>query len=110
MLSVVTCLNGRTNAPIRPEVSRRIRITHPFHPLSGKHFDLLEYRHIYNESYVSFHDDCGQLRVIPAIWTDFVKMDAFVEMAAGTSPLHAACLLELANLVQHFGRKKGQDL
>jgi hypothetical protein len=32
---------------------------------------------------VYFHDECGQLREIPAGWTDFVKGDTFVEMAAG---------------------------
>jgi Family of unknown function (DUF5372) len=103
-------LNGRATAPITPEIGRRIRITHPFHPLSGKQFALLEYRRIYSESYIYFQDDCNQTRVIPAIWTDFVKMDAFVELAAGASPLHAACLLELADLVQQVGRKKGQDV
>jgi uncharacterized protein DUF5372 len=108
--AVVMCLNGRTNAPITPEIDRRIRITHPFHPLSGKQFDLLEHRRIYSESYLYFHDDCDEVRVIPAIWTDFGKMDAFVEMAARTSPLHARCLLELADLVQRMGRKKDADV
>ena len=46
------------------------------------------------------HDDCGQLREIPSVWTDFVKGDAFVEMAAGRSPLHPTSLLELADLVE----------
>jgi len=103
-------LNGRANAPITPEISRRIRITHPFHPLSGKQFDLLEHRRIYSESYIYFHDDCDEMRVIPAIWTDFVKMDAFVEMAAGTSPLHAACLLELADLCNKERRRRMKRL
>ena len=107
---MVTFLDDHGNAPITPEISRRIRITHPFHPLSGKQFDLLEYRRLYSEGYVWFHDDCGQLRIIPAIWTDFVKADAFVEMGAGTSPLHTACLLELVELVQRAGRKNDQDV
>jgi uncharacterized protein DUF5372 len=107
---VATCLNDHGNAPVTPEINPRIRITHPFHPLSGKQFDLLEYRRLYSEGYVWFHDDCGQLRIIPAIWTDFVKGDAFVEMAAGTSSLHTACLLELVELVQRAGRKKDQDV
>ena len=43
-----------------------------------------------------FHDEDGHLREIPAAWTNFVKGDAFVEIAAGRSQLHAGCLLELA--------------
>jgi hypothetical protein len=32
---VATFLNDHENAPITPEISRRIRTTHPFHLLSG---------------------------------------------------------------------------
>jgi uncharacterized protein DUF5372 len=59
---------------------------------------------------VYFHDDCGQLREIPAVWTDFVKGDVFVEMAAGRSPLHAGSLLELADLVECMARMLGNDV
>jgi len=48
---------------------------------------------------VYFHDDDGHLREIPALWTDFVNGDAFAELSAGRSPLHAERLLELADLV-----------
>lgn len=56
-----------------------------------------------------FHDDCGQLREIPSVWTDFVKGDAFAEVAAGRSPLHAAYLLELVDLVERLVRSLGRD-
>ncbi|HEY7393082.1 MAG TPA: DUF5372 family protein [Bryobacteraceae bacterium] len=78
-------------------------ITHPFHPLRGKHFELIEHRCIFAESFLYFHDDSGQLREIPAIWTDFVKRDVFVEMAAGRSALHPDSLLEIADLVERYG-------
>jgi len=92
------------------EGSRVVRITHPFHPLSGKQFDLVEHRCIFAESYLYFHDECGYLRVIPAVWTDFVKADVQVEMAGGRSPLHAGCLLELAELVQHLAERRRDEL
>ena len=76
-----------------------MRITHVFHPLNGRQFDLIEHRAIFAESVVYFHDDTGELREIPAAWTDFVALDPFVEVAAGRSPLHAERLLELADLV-----------
>jgi len=105
-----TCLNGLAIAPPMAEGSLRVRITHPFHPLSGKQFDLVEHRCIFAESYLYFHDECGYLRVIPAVWTDFVKADVLVEMAGGRSPLHAGCLLELAELVQHLAERRRDEL
>jgi hypothetical protein len=57
---------------------------------------------------VYFHDDCGHLREIPAVWTDFVKGDVFVEIAASRSPLHARCMLELADLVERMARELGR--
>jgi hypothetical protein len=57
-----------------------------------------------------FYDDHGHLREIPAVWTDFVKVDAYVELAAGRSPLHATHLLELADLVEHIAKGASRDL
>lgn len=108
--SPVTSFNDLSIAPVTREEGRRVRITHPFHPLNGKQFDLIEHRCIFAESYVYFHDDCGHLREIPAVWTDFVKGDAFVEMAAGRSPLHARRLLELADLVEHMVKETSHDV
>ena len=103
-------LNGLSIAPLTAEGSRRFRITHPFHPLSGKQFDLVEHRCIFAQSYLYFHDECGHLREIPGVWTDFVKEDVLVEMAGGRSPLHAGCLLELAELVQHLAGRRRDEL
>ncbi len=109
-LSPAACLNDPSIAPRAEEAGRRVRITHPFHPLHGRQFDLVEYRCIYAESFLYIHDDFGQLREIPAVWTDFVKGDAFVEVAAGRSPLHAGCLLDLAELVQRIAKGSSNDL
>lgn len=87
-----------------------MRITHPFHPLRGKPFDLVEHRYVFTESYLYFLDECGQLREIPAVWTDFVSGDVFVEHAAGRSPLHAGRLRELADLVARMTRELGGDM
>jgi Family of unknown function (DUF5372) len=103
--SQVTSFNDLAIAPGAREGNRQLRITHPFHPLKGKQFELVEYRCIFTERYVYFHDDCGQLREIPAAWTDFVKADVFVEIASSRSPLHAGTLLELADLVERMARE-----
>lgn len=99
MHSQDTCLNVPSIAPQANQDCRQVRITHPFHPLRGKQFDLVEHRCIFRESYVYLQDDSGQLREIPSAWTDFVAEDVFVRLAARRSPLHSRCLLELAELV-----------
>ena len=96
--------NAPSIAPISIQQARRLRIIHPFHPLSGKQIDLVEHRFIFTESFVYFHDDDGHLREIPSAWTDFVKCDAFVEIAAGRSQLHAGCLLEVVDLIDRLGK------
>jgi hypothetical protein len=102
--------NAPSIAPIPSKEGRQVRITHPFHPLSGKQFDLVEHRCIFTESFVYFHDGDGHLREIPSAWTDFVKGDVFVEMAAGRAQLHAGCLLELADLVGRMGKASGHGM
>jgi len=70
----------------------------------------VEHRSIFGESYLYFYDDGGLLREIPAVWTDFLKGDVFVELAMGRSPLHAGILLELADLVTRWGKELGDAL
>jgi len=103
-----TCLNVLSTAPTAAaRGTRQVGITHPFHPLSGKRFDLIEHRCSFGLSLLYFHDDYGRLREIPAVWTDFETGDAWVELAAGRSPLHAECLLELADWMQPLARGVG---
>jgi len=96
--------NALSIAPDSGEGVRRLRITHPFHPLKDKQFELIEHRCIFGESYLYFYDDSGLLREIPAVWTDFLTADVFVELAGGRSPLHAETLLELADLVERWAK------
>ncbi len=77
-------------------------MTHPFHPLTGREFDLVVRKHTWAEDRVFFVDD-GQLRSVPAGWTDVVPADPFVMVAAGRSPLRVAELLALAALVEDLG-------
>ena len=100
------CYNGPPNAPNSSEKHRRVRITHAFHPLCGQEFDLIEHMSVFGESYLFFCHPSGHLRQIPAVWTDFLKTDAFVEVAAGRSTLHADFLLELAELLKHLEEGK----
>lgn len=68
-------------------------MTHPFHPLRGQEFELIEHRCIFAESYVYFQDGHDFLREVPAAWTDFVPPDVFVQSAAGRVDQHLSNLL-----------------
>ena len=73
-----------------------MRVTHPFHPLAGREFDLVVRKHTWAEDRVFFVGDDGQLRSVPAGWSDVVPADPFVVVAAGRSPLRVTDLLALA--------------
>jgi hypothetical protein len=74
-------------------------VTHPFHPLAGREFDLVVRKHNWAEDRVFFFEDDGQLRSIPAGFTDVDPPDPFVAVAAGRSSLRVEDLLALAGLL-----------
>ena len=81
------------------ELSRRFTVTHPFHPLRGRAFDVADFRSSWGKEWVSFYGDDGFLRAIPVQWTNAASSDPFVEQAAGRAHFRLADLLELADLV-----------
>jgi hypothetical protein len=80
-------------------------VTHPFHPLYGREFELVVYRQNWGEDRVHLHDENGVLFSLPAGWTDAAAADPFVVIAAGRCPFTVAGLLGLADLV---GRLRSQ--
>jgi Family of unknown function (DUF5372) len=81
-----------------------VRVTHPFHPLAGREFPLVEVRQLWGEARVYFRDDRGELAQLPVAWTDAGDPDPFVVLAAGRADFRLADLLELVRLVGGVGR------
>ena len=79
--------------------TQTFRVTHPFHPLRGREFTLVTYRHNWGEHRVYFHDDTGRLVSLPAQWTSVFPADPYVAIAAGRSPFRVQDLLELSQLI-----------
>ncbi len=104
------CLSGGVTAPVPTVQLRRFRITHPFHPRRDREFDLIEEQGGSTESALLFQDEAGCLRRIPAGWTDLARGDAFCEVAAGRSVLHADCLWTLAQLLQQLRKESPGDV
>ena len=77
-------------------------MTHPFHPLHGREFEVIEYRHAWGEERVYFLDSTGHTQRLPVSWTDVAGEDPFVTIAAGRSPLRAEDLLQLADLLDRL--------
>ena len=77
-------------------------MTHPFHPLCGREYALVTYRHNWGEDRAYYHDDEGRLRSVPAEWTSLGADDPFVVVAAGRTAFRATDLLELASLIERL--------
>ena len=92
-----------SNAPDTDGEQRRFRVTHPFHPLLGREFELTQYRQCWGEDRVFYLDD-EDLRSIPARWTSAVADDPLVVISAGRSMYRVSDLLELAKLIRELQR------
>jgi len=86
-----------------------VRVTHPFHPLCGREFELVVYRQNWGEDRVHLHDENGVLFSLPAGWTDAAAADPFVVIAEGRCPFTVAGLLRLADLVDRLRSQPGGD-
>ncbi|MCK4415444.1 MAG: hypothetical protein KAY32_18055 [Candidatus Eisenbacteria sp.] len=75
-------------------------MTHPFHPLFGRQFDLISYKHCWGEDRVFYLDESEQVRSLPAPWTSVAGDDPFLVVSAGRSPFRVSDLMELVKLVR----------
>jgi hypothetical protein len=74
-------------------------VTHPFHPLSGREFNLVVRKKNWGEDRVFFFTENGQLTSLPAGWTNVDPPDPFVAIADGRSMLRIEDLVALALLL-----------
>jgi len=86
-----------------------VRVTHPFHPLAGREYELAEHRRDWGEDRVCLHDGSGLLFCLPAGWTDAAAPDPFVVIADGRCPFTTGDLLAVADLIDRSrGRLAGE--
>jgi hypothetical protein len=85
-------------------------ITHPFHPLRGTRYELLERRMTWKADRVFYFDASGIQRSFATNLTDVLPPDAFVEASAGHAAFRVADLLELREqLDRHLAKCGGTD-
>ena len=79
-------------------------MTHPFHPLFGREFDLIDHRRCWAEDRLFYMDEEGEIRGLAAQWTSEVADNPFVVVSAGRSHLRVADLVELVKLIRGVSR------
>jgi hypothetical protein len=88
---------------------RRVRVTHLFHPLSGRDFEFVAHRQNWGEDRVHLHDENGELFSLPAGWTDVAPADPFAVIADGRCPFTVDGLLALADLISRLRSLPASD-
>ena len=82
------------------DLAEDFEVTHPFHPLRGRRFQLLSYRNNWGEDRVTFEDQEGRVCALPASWTSVVAPDPFVALSAGRSFFRIEELMRLVALMR----------
>jgi hypothetical protein len=87
----------------------RVRITHPFHPHSGRDFELICRRQHWGEDRVVYASDDGRLRTISTAFTDVATLDEFRFVAGGKAAFRTVDLITLCELLDGISAHKGAD-
>ena len=104
---ITTCSRTRSTttpgsaAEDSPGSCHRFRVIHPYHPLFGREFDLVDVRVQGtggNRAY--FFGDGGDQESIPIGWTDRAAEDPFVVVSAGRAHFRIEDLLRLSSLIE----------
>ena len=80
--------------------ANHFRVTHPFHPLFGQEFELVDSRRTWGEDRVYFLDTQGELKRLPASWTSAAAFDPFLAVSAGRAAFRVDDLVELAIMIE----------
>ena len=82
-----------------------VRITHPFHPLSGRQFVCVGKRHNRYGARLLLQIDDAAVFSVPPQWTDIVAPDLEVVIGKRRSLFRVADLMELAGFVERLGKR-----
>jgi hypothetical protein len=77
-------------------------VTHPFHPLYGGTYEVVDRRRCHEE-YLYLEVDGERVQRLPVGWTSLGGVDPFVQRSAGRSLFRVDDLLRLSELVAEIG-------
>jgi hypothetical protein len=90
------------NAPLTS--TRLVRVTHPFHPLSGQQFIWVGERYSRYGRRLLLQINDQIVCSVPPQWTDLVAPDPEIVMGERRALFRLADLMELARLVERLGQ------
>lgn len=99
---------NKSSTVCNKDVSQKtFQITHPFHPLFGKEYQLVDLRQAWGDNRVYYFDPVtDELRYIPSSWTSVMVRDPFVEISQGRAYFRTKDLLELVDELIKLGAHK----
>jgi Family of unknown function (DUF5372) len=83
-------------------IPQAVRITHSFHPLSGRRFKLICRRRCWGEDRVVYEGANGRICTIASAWTDIDPADEFRQLAGGRAAFRPIDLLALCDLLDQL--------
>jgi Family of unknown function (DUF5372) len=83
-----------------------VRITHPFHPLSGQQLACVGERYNRSGRRLLLQVDEASVCSIPPQWTDLVAPDPEIVIGAQRALFRVADLLELVRLIEQLSRRE----
>ncbi|MFC1641763.1 DUF5372 family protein [Myxococcota bacterium] len=97
------------NAPDPTESGDRVRITHPFHPLSGCELVFVDERRNHHGDRVWYQTERGLVHTVPRVWTSLATLDVFEVISAGRASFRPGDLVDLAALLDALGQQQGDS-
>ena len=92
------------------EATNTFEITHPFHPLRGKKFALAARMQLWGEDRVTYFDQYGRPRSMPASWTNVAETNYFLQTSAGRSWFSVNDLLSLGLLLKQLIKNRNEGV
>jgi hypothetical protein len=80
-------------------------VTHPFHPLAGKRFQVLKRRKVGGRELLSLLDEGKGPIALLREWTDQAPPSPYAGVLEKPPILEAACLLKLLELVEGIKKR-----
>jgi hypothetical protein len=81
---------------------RTFKVIHPFHPLRGGEFEIVNCAKAWGEDRVYYLNCSGQIDNMPTEWTDLNSPDPFVALSAGRACLRIAELQEMLRMIKNI--------
>jgi hypothetical protein len=96
--------NSSQNASGTVPEAHLVRVTHPFHPLSGQQLPCVGACYDKQNKRVLLEEDEDTVWSVPRQWTDLVAIDPEVVIGKGRAIFRAQDLLDLSVLISRLNR------